>query len=65
MKPSDFRKLHPELSDSALATAYALSEGIDPDGARARDAFERWDQVLMGERVPYFVGVDLASDVSK
>ncbi len=62
MKPSDFRKLHPELSDRELAMAYALHEGTDPDGSRARDAFERWDEVLMGDRVPYFVAVDLGSD---
>ncbi|WP_417261703.1 hypothetical protein [Celeribacter sp.] len=64
MKPSDFRKRHPELSDSELATAYALSDGIDPDGSRVRNAFERWDKVLIGECVPYFIGVDLASDES-
>ncbi|TNE55187.1 MAG: hypothetical protein EP341_05400 [Sphingomonadales bacterium] len=60
MKPSDFRKKRPELSDSELAFAYAMSEWIDPDGARARDAFERWDKVLMGECAPSFVGFDLA-----
>lgn len=56
MKPSDFRKRHPELSGTALAIAYAISEGI------GRDAFESWDKVLMGECEPSFVGVDLASD---
>ena len=61
MKPSDFRKANPQLSDRALAIAYACAEGIDPDGAQARDAFERWDKVLMGECLPSFVGIDRAS----
>ncbi|UWQ30240.1 hypothetical protein [Leisingera sp. M523] len=65
MKPSDFRKAHPHLGDAALAMAYATAEQIDPDGARARDALERWDKVLMGDCSPSFVGVDLANPAVK
>jgi len=61
MTPSQFRKANPHLSDIALAAAYAAH--IDPDGARATDAFERWDKVLMGDCTPSFVGIDLAKSI--
>jgi hypothetical protein len=58
MKPSDFRKANPGLSDAALAMAYATH--IDPDGARASEALDRWGALLMDPKQPVTVGIDWA-----